>query len=253
MASTDTIPTRGEVQKNDAEWFNVLNRALSGDLVPRNGSGIAADLAGSLGSDTIRWLKAFIASGHWTPGDIKVIHPYNGDVAPGEGWMLCDGRTIGSTAYDTEHGSGHWSTYVGTSPLNGLKLPSMTSKYAVGKATTPQTGSGTITSVGNAGNVISVAHAHNVITPNVAGTSDLTSSSTTNDAVSLNNNGSTKTGSARALSIVANGLRLSDSSGSAPAATYAALFDGVTTHFPPTGNTDIRPDSIQVCFYMRVV
>jgi hypothetical protein len=250
MASTDTIPTRGEVQKNDADWFNVLNRALSGDLVPRNQSGVAGDLAGSLGSDTIRWLKAFIASGHWVAGDVKMIHPYNGDALPGEGWMLCDGRTINSTNYDTEHGSGHWSTYVGTSPLNGLKLPNMTNKYAVGKATTPETGSGTIASVGNSGHNIQVGHAHNIVHPQAAGVTDLTSSSGTTDAISLNNGGSTKTGSARAISIVANPLRMVMGGGDEPIGSFPGLSSNISTL---SGNSSIQPESMQVCFYMRVI
>src|SRR5687768_8400012 len=55
----DTLPTRGDTTiVND--WFNKIHAALKIDLVPRNASGIPADLAGSLGTSDYSWKNAFI-------------------------------------------------------------------------------------------------------------------------------------------------------------------------------------------------
>ena len=59
---TDTIPTRSDSTTILATWWNVFKSVLDGDFVPRNGSGVAAALAGSLGSSTYPWLKAFIGA-----------------------------------------------------------------------------------------------------------------------------------------------------------------------------------------------
>lgn len=58
----DTIPTRADGTTIVQDWFNVLKRVLSGDLVPRNGSGVATANAGSLGSSTFPWLSMFLGA-----------------------------------------------------------------------------------------------------------------------------------------------------------------------------------------------
>lgn len=250
--SSETIPTRSERQLSDGEWFNILNRVLSGDLLPRNSSGIVTDLAGQLGTDTLQWLRVRISSGHWSAGDIKVIHPLNGEIAPGQGWMLCDGRTIGQSAYDTEHGSGAWATYVGSSLLNGKKLPTMTSRYTIGKATTPQDGSAPITSVGNAGNLLTLVggidHSHFVATDHGAAATDTTSNSTTDDAVNMNNGGTAKDGSHYTIGVSANSQRMG-----LPGADIGIGSGPAVTAGDTEWTGDIKPDSIEVCFYMRII
>lgn len=59
--STESIPTRstGDIL---AEHVNIFQRALAEDLVPRNTSGDATSLAGSLGDATRTWLAAYLAT-----------------------------------------------------------------------------------------------------------------------------------------------------------------------------------------------
>jgi hypothetical protein len=55
----DTIPVRLDSQTITQDWYNLLARVVQQDFVPRNGSGIATDLAGNLGQSSTRWLSAF--------------------------------------------------------------------------------------------------------------------------------------------------------------------------------------------------
>ncbi len=159
--ATGTLGPRADTQTIDQTWFNNIIAALSDDLVPRATSGGApVDIPGSLGSASYRWLKAFVASGGFSVGDIKIHHSFNGAVPVGEGWMLCDGRIVSSTTYDTEHGAGHWNTFVGSSPLNGLHLPDFTARFPLGVAATTQDGSGAMAYAGNAGSTINIQHTH---------------------------------------------------------------------------------------------
>lgn len=96
-------------------------------------------------------------------GDIKWHHSYNGLVDAGAGWMLCDGRVINESNYNTERGSGTaWDDEVGASVLDGKYLPNLIGKYLVGASTTTQTGSSAITSVGNSSHQINISHSHTV-------------------------------------------------------------------------------------------
>lgn len=57
----DTIPDRVEgTPAVTQDWFNLLKRVLTGDIVPRNSSGVATAIAGNLGSATYRWLAAYL-------------------------------------------------------------------------------------------------------------------------------------------------------------------------------------------------
>src|SRR6267378_249590 len=58
--SYDIIPDRSDGQVITQEWFNVILRALSADIGPRNSSGVITDLSGNLGTSTYRW-NALIA------------------------------------------------------------------------------------------------------------------------------------------------------------------------------------------------
>jgi hypothetical protein len=161
------IPDRSDGVQMDDSWFNTVRSAMTGDIVAREAVlGVATDIAAKLGpSESYRFLKAFIAFGYWDCGDFKLHHSYNGLISAGEGWMLCDGRTVSQANYDTEHGSGHWATFVGSSPIDGLKLPDFTNRYAVGASSTTATGSGAIPTVGTRLTRSTCATGTNGITP----------------------------------------------------------------------------------------
>lgn len=57
--STNTIPERQDGTTIFASWANDIRTALSGDVVPRNVSGVPTDQAGSIGSTSYKWLEAF--------------------------------------------------------------------------------------------------------------------------------------------------------------------------------------------------
>jgi hypothetical protein len=57
---TDTIPARSSGQTIVASFFNLLRDVLNGNHVPRNSSGVATDVAGDLGTSTLRWNDAYI-------------------------------------------------------------------------------------------------------------------------------------------------------------------------------------------------
>jgi hypothetical protein len=133
---------------------------LTNDIVPRNASGVATTIEGSIGTSALKWLKAHIASGYWDVGDIKPHHTYNGVAAVGQGWYPCDGTIINEANYNSVHGAGSWDTYVVASVLDGKYAPDMTGKYLVGSSSTTETGTSGINSVGASGNQLNLAHAH---------------------------------------------------------------------------------------------
>ncbi len=236
--SIERIPTRSDGQVIDESWFNTIIRSLVDYFVPRDTNGEAADFAGSLGTSSLRWLKAFISEGHWSVGDFKYHHSYNGTVDAGEGWMLCDGRTISQANYDTEHGSGHWATYVGSSLIDGKKLPNLTSKYLVGKASTTQDGSGTITPVGNTSHQVNLAHNQKVYSVvNSVTSSDTVYDSSGNPVTITQQAGKTGVGnyqlSATEQAFLPTTLMYGDSQLSA--------------------TQSVQPDSIEVQIYMRII
>lgn len=161
---TGNLTQRADNQTITQIWYNSIQDALEGDVVPRDTGGIAGTEKGSLGNSSLAWLRAYISSGYFSAGDIKAHHSYNGTIPVGEGWMKCDGRQVTQAAYDTEHGAGHWNTYVVSSPLLNKYLPDLRARYLVGASTgtTTQTGAGAITAIGNTGHRISIAHSHTV-------------------------------------------------------------------------------------------
>jgi len=71
--STDSLPARSNGQTIDETWFNIIRTILSGDYVPRNTAGAATTIAGSLGTDTYRWLNLnLVSSGVITIGSSTV-------------------------------------------------------------------------------------------------------------------------------------------------------------------------------------
>ena len=155
-----TSITSGTIETSHVnQYFN----ALTGDVIPHNTSGVATDEAGSLGSSTYKWLAVRIESGGWEAGDLKAHYTYNGTVYCGQGWMLANGNVINEANYDAETGhiTGDWDTYIISTPLENKYLPNMGGKYLIGVATTSQTGAFAITTVGNVGHSIPV-HNHTV-------------------------------------------------------------------------------------------
>lgn len=254
---TDTIAARTDGTTILATHPNVIRSALCGDLVPRNASGIATALAGSLGSTTYPFLKASIASGGWILGDIKMHHTYNGAAPIGHGWMLCDGRQITEALYNTEHGASTFATYVGSTALLNKYLPNFTSKYPVGKATTPQDGSIAITFVGNASSTINIQHTHTMTPHNHQWLSHLTGGSAEDKM--YNAVGTIQSVPTHTAGSIGNGIQ-------AVAATGSELLIG------PGGGADvgtslttsamdsqlssvqnIQPHSVEVQYFMRIV
>lgn len=56
----DTLPNRSDGTTIFADHVNVYKRALLQDIVPRDASGVATDVGGSLGTSTLRWLAAHL-------------------------------------------------------------------------------------------------------------------------------------------------------------------------------------------------
>lgn len=167
-----SLPTRADLDIMDAPWWNLFQAALSGDLVPRDSSAVATDLAANLGTAALRWKRMQVKSGYFSIGDIKYRNSYNGLTSPGAGWMLCDGRVINETNYDLEHGDGAWASEVVSSSIEGKYLPSLIARYAYGVSTTTQDGSVAITPVGNASHSINLEHNHQWYGNNGAGSAD---------------------------------------------------------------------------------
>jgi hypothetical protein len=244
-----------------ASDHNQLVTALIQDFVPRNASGVVAYVPGALGTSSFQWLAAYIASGYFSCGDLKAHHSFNGAAPVGHGWMLCDGRQVTLANYETEHGSGTWATYVGTSPLLNLHLPDLTgNKYLAGAASTSQTGASAITSVGNAGSSASLSHTHlqtdhshvwwimngSTVTDN----SRLSGSPGTADNLAQANGGSA---GALGLAVTGkNGNYAVDASGAFSFSTAGQTGAPINTG-SGLGATDIRPESIEVMFYMRII
>lgn len=61
IAGTNTIPTRSTGQTILPDFFNTIKTALTGELVPRNVSGVATDEAGDLGTNSLRWRDGFFS------------------------------------------------------------------------------------------------------------------------------------------------------------------------------------------------
>lgn len=228
---SQTIPVRSG--KTDASWFNLLKSVVAGDLVPRNASGVATAQAAALGTSSFRWLKAFIEVGHWSTGDVKLHHTYNGNNSPGQGWMKCDGRQITQANYDAEHGSGSWATYVGSTVLENRYLPGLVGRYAVGASATTATGSSAIPTVGNANHQVDLRHTHQWTKQNV-GTPDQ----------SYNSSGS--------LTSITQG-----SAKASGAVSITVQTDQYNSNYyvekQPGAVSDLQPDSIQFVPYMRIV
>ncbi len=158
--SNDALVTRANGSTITESWYDLFRQVLSGDMYPRNGSGVATDLAGSLGSPTYKWRRGFAASGEFFVGAIKFFNSYDGLLSPGQGWMLMDGRIVNQANYDDEHGDGMWAIHVVSSPINGRYLPDMTGRQLSGAAAVAQDGLSAFVAEGIPANTMDLRHLH---------------------------------------------------------------------------------------------
>lgn len=239
---------------------NELVDAMEVDLIPRNSSGIPTANGGKMGTPTYPWIRATITTGYLFCGQVILFHDFNGAISPGHGWMKCNGDVIGSTAYEAVHGVGTWATYIVSSPISGKNLPNMAGRYPVGKATTPQDGTVAITSVGVTGSTLNLAHTH--IGPTHTHTWYVMNGNTSTDN-SYDANGNqnlVKTpatgsgGGAFALqSTLKTGFFLLDNSGNFSFHTSHSDQPSNTTDSQLTSPQDIRPESIEFQYWMRII
>ena len=172
-------------------------------------------------------------------GEIKMHHTYNGAVPVGRGWMICNGDVINSTNYDAIHGAGSYSRdNVASSPIVGKHLPNMVNKFAVGSASTTQTGSSAITSEGNSGHTINLSHVHKWYKSNANGNHDQSH----NSGGTLTN---LTTAEAKSNSIV--GIYADF------AADRRVLTPDYYTSNDGSSSQSIKPESIQVIYKMKVI
>lgn len=157
---TNNLTTKNDGDVASADDVNQYKTAMSGDIVPRNSSGVPTDESGSFGTPTYKAKNTEVVNGHFFTGMIIPFHDFNGTVSPGQGWMKCNGDVVNETNYDAIHGSGAWAIYVVTSDLDGLNLPDLAAKYLVGTAATSQDGSSPITFEGNSDHEVDIAHVH---------------------------------------------------------------------------------------------
>jgi hypothetical protein len=219
--SQDTIYVRSQGQYIVQSWINLIRSVLIGDIVPRNANGIADDELGQLGTEDYFFKSYAIAVGDLGPGDIEFIYDYDGTVTPLQGWMLCDGRVINESNYNTEHGAGSWDTYIVSSVLENKYLPNLTSKYLRSNSTTAtQAGTSAITAIGNASNQINLQHNHS-------------------SPVTSGNNDATYTGTNRG-----------DAIKTIPANTHT---HDLTIPNALSTTQDIKPESLVCKVYMRII
>lgn len=227
--------------------INQFKTALTESHVPRNSDGVPEDEAGTLGTESIKWLKSFIKGGCWSAGDIKSHHTFDGAMPIGFGWFPCNGTIINETNYDSIFGTDAWNTYIKSSPLEGRYSPNMVSKYAIGTNNTTQDGISAITSVGYANHSADIAHDHTTNNHQhnwfswSGGSNTITllraTTSTRVDETYLN--GGTKTHYT--------------SSGSAIQGVFYTEYKNLDTISQTVSEKSIQPYSLEIIYYIRIV
>jgi hypothetical protein len=152
--------------KSDQTHFNNVQDAITGDILPRNASGVSTDLAASIGSSTYSFLRANVFVGYIPSGAAIPWYDFNGLISIPHGYMLCNGDQITQTKYNEQHrtsvsdATDYWSTYVGSSPLEDLYTPDLISTYQKGTTSATQSGVSAISKSGNVGNQVNLQHNH---------------------------------------------------------------------------------------------
>lgn len=168
---TEALPVRQNGSSVDETWFNKIKAAFIGVFSPRNTTTYDCEsAAGSMGTSSFRWRRAYIKSGYFAPGMLKNKYIYSGSGIPlDRGWMLCDGRQVNQANYDIEHGAGAWvADEVSTSLLVNKYLPDMTGRFVRGTTGSTQTGAAPITTVGQASFDMSHNHGSGTVTTGTA-------------------------------------------------------------------------------------
>lgn len=96
-------------------------------------------------------------------GTVIMFHTFNGAVSVPRGWMKCNGDTVVESAYESLHGAGSYEEDgIADSPILGLFLPDMVDKYAKGTSDTTEAGGVAIEFNGNLNNTIDIEHTHTI-------------------------------------------------------------------------------------------
>lgn len=256
----NTISTAIDGTIIQATDVNQYKTALTGDLLPRESTGQVSANSGSLGESDRPFKFLHVTGGHWSVGDIKYHHSYDGLAPVGEGWMLCDGRIINETNYDAEHGVGSWAEYIQISVLGGKYLPNLVSRYPVGTSSTSQDGDSPITSVGNSGNEASFSHEHQVYSHNHQWYDtdwDTNSGYAVPSTLSYTENGGeTHITKVVAVQPLVGGQNVQADSASGKDYMTGEYFTDKQAPFTTTGLdsvSDIQPESIEMQVYMRII
>ena len=249
---------KGELKNAQLELFSTADRPTAG-LIGRKiyDTGLGLELidtgtkwilAGGLNADAIT-VSSFI-------GETKMMHTFNGLISMPRGWLGCiSGSEVTETKYDIVHGSGAYvADGISLSPLNGLWLPDMVDRYAIGANETTNDGTAQMAAVGNVSHEVDIEHTH--------------TSPTHNHKWYESNNGSTddqtytSTGGLQdayvAGTVPENQSQLSTADFDSTLA-YKSLPDSYTNKVASTvdggGNTSlsIKPESHEFMYIMRII
>lgn len=246
--STNNLEEKTDGRSIIVDDVNQYKSALVENFIPRKSNGLAGNEAGGLGTETIQWLDAFIASGFWNAGDIKAHHTYNGIAEINQGWFPCTGDIINETNYDIVHGAGSWSSYIASSSFEGKYSPNLIGKYLTGNSSTVYDGSVPIPSVGNISNEKNIQHDHSV--------DYHTHQWHIKDGGSSSAQGYMWTfGTYYDRSYNSSGV-LSESITTSPSTRLDDLYTSRETSATSSSlstTQSIQPDSIEVIFYLRII
>lgn len=249
---TNNLPTATGGTVIPSSDHNAIKEALSGDLVPRNSSGVPTSEAGSLGTTSFQFKSARIQSGYLSVGDIKQHHSFNNTVKCGQGWFPCTGGVINEANYDAYHGAGSWDSYIISSLLENKYAPNFTNKYPVGVSTATQTGASAITPVGNTSHQVNLSHNHSVAAHvhqwYANGQSDQSD-------ITYNSGGSPVALPAAAAKINTSYFYIARANAaSVPIANaYTSSNGGGSTGDNLSATQSVQPESIQVEYFIRIV
>lgn len=254
---TGNLTDQNDGEVADAADVNQIISATKTDIVPRNASGFPTANAGSIGTTAYPFKSANITTGSFFTGMIMPMIDYNGAISPGQGWFPCSGAIINSTNYDAIHGAGSWTTYIGSSDLDGLYAPNINNnKYIVGSTTTTDDGTTAITTTGNTSHSSPVsAHTHS-ITSHVhawaAGnsqTDDMLYYDVSGNETPFGTSPGTKSNTYYALNSEQSGGTTQFEN----ATLYTSSNGGGNTGSDGSHNVNVQPESYKVQYFIRIV